>query len=81
MLSCCSVCAVNACIAIGTFCMLSLRRCAVTVISCRVSLLAAGAAVASGPSAGAPTAPAPKDTPPRMAAIAVESFEFIVHPL
>jgi hypothetical protein len=68
---------VNACIEIGTSCMLSLRRCAVTVISCRLSLLALGAAAVSGPSAGDASTVAPNDTLPNMAAIALESFEFI----
>jgi hypothetical protein len=57
--------------------MLSERRCAVTVISCRLSEEAPGAAAVSGPSAGDAIAAAPNDTPPNMAAIAVESFEFI----
>jgi hypothetical protein len=55
--------------------MLWLRRVAVTVISCSASeelsvLLAAGSA-----------AHAPKDALPKIAAIAKESFEFIVIPL
>jgi hypothetical protein len=51
--------------------MLSARRCAVTVISSRASLPA---------SAGAARDLA-LDRAPRIAAIAIESLEFITHPL
>src|SRR5579863_2643624 len=71
MLSCCSAWPVKACIEIGTSCMLCERRCAVTVISSRASL---------PPSTVAAKDLAP-DTAPRTAAIAMESLEFIDHPL
>ena len=62
--------AVKACIAIGTFCMLSLRRWAVTMISPSESWEA---------SAGSPSASGdiPTETPPSTAAITHDSFEFI----
>ena len=68
MFSCCSVWPVKACIAIGTSCMLSLRRCAVTVTSTSTSELLA--ALASAPSAAAAAAGAPQEAPLRIAAIA-----------
>ena len=60
----------NACIEIGTSCMLSLRRCAVTVISCSVSVLVSAAV------AGASAYTAPPETPLKIAAIAHDSFGF-----
>src|ERR1700724_1819362 len=71
MLSCCRAWPVKACMEIGTSCMLCARRCAVTVISSRASL---------PPSTVAARHLAP-DRAPRTAAIAIESLEFIVHPL
>src|SRR5439155_12911794 len=69
------VCAVNACIEIGTFCMLSVRRCAVTVISSSAPV------AASVPPVAGSAAYAAQDEPPRMAATAYEIFEFIADPL
>src|SRR3984957_14856801 len=71
MLSCCRTWPVKACIEMGTSCMLCERRCAVTVISSRASL---------APSAVAARHLAP-DRAPRIAAIDMESLEFINHPL
>jgi hypothetical protein len=53
--------------------MLSLRRWAVTVISWIASLLSVSVAVA-------PNAIALKDELPKMAAIAYDNFDFMLHP-
>jgi len=64
MFSCCSDSAVKACIEIGTSCMFSVRRCAVTVIS-----VSASEPASLAPAAGAaPTAVA--EVPLRIAATA-----------
>src|ERR1700761_1667470 len=65
-----------ACIEIGTSWILSERRWAVTVISCSASELGP----ASLPPAGVSAAEAPKETLPRIAATAYETFDFIAIP-
>jgi hypothetical protein len=63
MFSCSSACEVNACIEIGTSCMLWSRRCAVTVISWIESLPVSASAVVAAAAAAA-------EAPPRITAIA-----------
>src|SRR5580704_4517177 len=63
----------------GTFCMLSLRRCAVTVISTSPSEWVS--VLVTVVSAACTTAEAPQEAPARMAATAHEIFEFIAAPL
>src|SRR5262249_34848030 len=60
---------------IGTFWMLSLRRCAVTVISSRAPVSAAAATSSAGAAAIAP-----EDTAPKIAATAYETFELMRNP-
>src|SRR6267154_1356326 len=71
MLSCCSACPVKACMEIGTSCMFSVRRCAVTTTSSRVSAPAPALLVEGS------AACVPKDAPASTAATAYEIFEFI----
>src|SRR5215469_11607612 len=71
MLSCCSVWLVSACMEIGTFCMFSVRRCAVTITSVMPSLAVVSVLVACS------CARAATEVPPRMAATAYEIFDFI----
>src|ERR1700761_9258918 len=66
-----------ACIEIGTSWMLSLRRWAVTVISCSASGLGADSLLLL---AGVSAADAPRETLPRIAATAYETFDFIAIP-
>src|SRR5215468_6054776 len=73
MFSCCRASAVKADIEIGTSCMFSVRRCAVTVISASAS-----DPVSLPPAAGAAAAAA--EVPLRIAATAYEIFEFIACP-
>src|ERR1700722_2973048 len=71
MLSCCSAWPVKACMEIGTSCMLCERRCAVTVISSSASLPASAVAATTRAA----------DMAPKMAAIDMDSLEFMNHPL
>src|SRR5262249_14311414 len=66
--------AVKACMEIGTFCMLSVRRCAVTVISSRTPALTSAFSLAGA------AADAAEDTALKMAATAYETFELIAQP-
>src|SRR5215471_1970749 len=71
MLSCCSACPVSACMEIGTSCILSVRRCAVTITSVMPSLAVVSVLVACSCAETATV------VPPKMAATAYEIFDFI----